>query len=264
MRFERVYLMKTTIQVNPKYEDISSFVYALSEQYDKDGEVIYNGRNQVKRFFLNEDQPVIVKRYKKPNFIQRVAYSFFKPNKAERAFEYAIRLKSLGIDTPLPLACITTWHGALVYQYYFISSEDNRPSCLDLMDKNLSYREGLVEALANFFVKMHQAGFLHGDTNLTNFLYSYSPQNNLFSLATIDLNRSTFVANPSKKECLLNFVRLSHNREILQLVVGAYARLRGWDVKESIDFVVEHVGRFERKKARSYRLKGRPLEEWMK
>ena len=54
--------MKTTIQVNPKYEDISSFVYALSEQYDKDGEVIYNGRNQVKRFFLNEDQPVIVKR----------------------------------------------------------------------------------------------------------------------------------------------------------------------------------------------------------
>ena len=116
MRFERVYLMKTTIQVNPKYEDISSFVYALSEQYDKDGEVIYNGRNQVKRFFLNEDQPVIVKRYKKPNFIQRVAYSFFKPNKAERAFEYAIRLKSLGIDTPLPLACITTWHGALVHQ----------------------------------------------------------------------------------------------------------------------------------------------------
>lgn len=260
---EKLYMKQTVRHHTSCRTTLVSFIRNLPDRYDNGGEIIHDGRNQVKRFVI-EEIPIIVKRYKRPNLIQSIGYTFFRPNKAERAYDYALRLESLGIDTPRALGCHTVRRWGLVREYYFVSAEDGRPSCADLRDKDLPYRTSLVEALAAFFVRMHGAGFLHGDTNLTNFLYHRNPADDTFSFSTIDLNRSRFVNRPTREECLSGFVRLSHDREILSLVVRAYARQRGWDESESIDYVLDHVYRFERKKARSYRLKGKPLEEWMK
>lgn len=263
MQHQEELYMKQTVRHQTTSPSLVSFIRNLSVEYNSGGEILYDGRNQVKRFVI-EEIPVIVKRYKRPNLIQSISYTFFKPNKAERAYDYALRLESLGIDTPRALGCHTVCRWGLVREYYFVSAEDRRPSCAALRDKHLPYRTSLVEALAAFFVRMHGAGFLHGDTNLTNFLYQRNTEDDTFSFSTIDLNRSKFIEHPTRQECLLNFVRLSHDREILSLIVRAYARQRGWDETESYDFVLAHVERFERKKARSYRLKGKPLEEWMK
>ena len=79
----------------------------LPETFDSGrGETLCDRRNQVKRFEVG-DTVVIVKRFRRPKGLQRLAYSTFWPDKAIKAYRYALRLLELGIDTPRPIGAVT-------------------------------------------------------------------------------------------------------------------------------------------------------------
>ncbi len=75
------------IGINPKYADkeMQSFLKKLPEIFEVEGETLHAGRNTLKCFVLPSTHRVVVKRFKKPNFIQTIAYSFFLKTKAMRA-----------------------------------------------------------------------------------------------------------------------------------------------------------------------------------
>lgn len=64
------------IVINPQYKNLSHFVHELPQNFDNIGKVLHQGRNQVKAFQV-EGYNIVVKRYKRPNLIQRVIYTFF-------------------------------------------------------------------------------------------------------------------------------------------------------------------------------------------
>ncbi len=69
--------MKTGIHPAYSGREIEAFLKRLPTVFDDEGEMLYNKRNQVKRFVLPSGRPVVVKRFKKPILIQRIIYGFF-------------------------------------------------------------------------------------------------------------------------------------------------------------------------------------------
>lgn len=245
--------MKFKNIINPKFESLASFIDELPYRYDTDGLLIYKSRNTVKIFNVDEKK-IVVKRFRRPLFHQRIDYTFFRPSKAKRAYMYGLKLLSLGISTPEPIAYVEEYKCGLFYQGYFISVFFQDPDTRLLRDK-IEGHEDLIDALTHFYVNMHQKGFMHGDTNLSNFLYRKDEKTGTYHITTIDINRSSFVKNPSREKCLYNLMRVTHVRPTMERIVQRYSELRNWDAVDSIRYVTQKLEAFEKKKEMHRRIK---------
>ena len=83
------------ITVNPAIRHVQPFIERLPEVFHASGEVLHDGRNQIRAFDIGGER-LVVKRYKRPNVFNRFMYSFFRKNKACRAYETAFALKAEG------------------------------------------------------------------------------------------------------------------------------------------------------------------------
>lgn len=232
------------IIINPTYHHLSDFIATLPTVFETEGEVVYDARNQV-RLFTVDGMKLAVKRFKKPMLHQRLDYTVFRPSKAKRAYLYGIKLLELGIGTPTPIAYIETYSKGLFAQGYLVTEFCGDPDARILREEPEGH-DDLVEAIAKYLVDCHEKGFIHGDTNLTNFLYRKDASG--YHITTIDINRSHFLPNPSKKQCLESLFRLTHVRPTLRHIVVRYAALRGWDEQEAVDIVMKKLEKFEKRK----------------
>lgn len=233
------------IALNPDYGHLKSWMEKLPCTFELDGELIYSGRNVVKKFIVGE-KSLIVKKYKIPNLVQRIAYTFWRKSKAMRAYLYAERLNGMGINTPAGIACLELSSGGLFHTGFFVSEECTYSPVSAVMDESSSSADMSV-CLGRFIAYMHGKGFLHGDLNLSNILYKKMPDSRV-DFVVIDTNRSRFADNPSRKACLDNMKRISHRRVLLDGIVRAYAAERRWDEQECVDEVMKALSDFERMK----------------
>lgn len=235
---------------------LQSFMSHIPEDFAAGkGTLLYDKRNQVRRFEV-QTPPMpefpnvyIVKRFKHPNLMQNLCYSTFWHNKAQKAYLYAERLLKMGIQTPKPLAALTQRNAfGFIDRYYFVSTQVTDPSCWCLLDADFGEKAELIQALAQYLVQLHEKGFLHGDTNLSNFLW-HKNEDGTYSFSVIDVNRSLFLDRPAnRKEALTNLFRLTHSRSMLEQIVRSYAVARGWNEEEAVQEVHQALHRFERKK----------------
>lgn len=246
--------MSYRVIINPEYKHLETFVQQLPVAFDNTGTLIYDARNKVRTYEV-DGETIVVKRFKRPALHQRIDYTFIRPSKAKRAFDYAMRLLQLDIDTPKPIACIEEYRFGLFRQGYFLSTYCGDPDCRILREE-LEGHEDLIHSLATFVADCHTKGFLHGDTNLSNFLYRKAEgAPGGYHITTIDINRSHFVKDASKEKCLKSLFRMTHVRPALQMIVGEYAAIRGWDSDECIGVVLDALTRFEKSKEMRKNLK---------
>ena len=220
--------------VSEAYRQYADFIDRIPQLFAQgEGTVIYRQRNEVRRMEY-QGKTFIVKCYKKVNPIQQVVYTFFRKTKAERAFLYAQKFRERGIETPHEIAFIETSAYGLFNVGYFISEECSwRSSALDLREVEVFDRR-LGRAVMEHIVLMHSRGILHGDLNLTNFLYQQRKDNG-YDFKMIDTNRSHFINGmPSDEQCLKNLVRITHRRDLYEFLIGQYAEIRKWNVEETI------------------------------
>ncbi len=217
--------------LNPDYSRLKKLLQELPLSFATWGECIYKGRNELHKFSEGE-QEFVVKRYKIPLFINRVAYTFFRPGKAQRAYEYALRLRELGIETPAPVAYIEEYSGRLLSHSYFVSENCPYPRMMrEFNDGGVVGREHILKALAAFTANLHEKGIWHLDYSSGNILFDDRQSEVVFSI--IDLNRMRFT-RMSRKACLANFCRICRDWEVIQYIVEEYARLRGWERDSSL------------------------------
>ena len=43
-------------------------------------------------------------------------------------------------------------------------------------------------------------------------------------------------------------MRITHERMVLRKIVGKYACMRGWNVEESVDYIIKSIENFEKRK----------------
>ena len=236
------------IVVDPLFSSHEAFIAQIPTLFaERSGcEFIYDKRNTVARFFDGQ-QTFIVKRFKQPNFIQRVVYSFFRRSKAQRAYLYAEAFQSRGIDTPQRVAYIEQTKGGLFSIGYFVSLEAQGTESHLLLREVKDYDPELAAAVARQVVLMHSRGILHGDLNLSNFLCRTTPDGYRFTM--IDINRSQFCDGfPDDDACLRNLVRTTHRRDLYEDLVRRYAVLRHWDADKTVERALQLLDRFENRR----------------
>ena len=247
--------------INTDYLALDKQVEALPSSFDEGGALLYAGRNVIKRFVWRDDKgidrTVVVKRYARMHWFQKLCYSTFFASKAKRAYLYAFKFIEHGIDTPAPIAYLEAKKHHILQRCYLVTEECCWPDCTFLRhnpEAVASERgESLLQSLAAFIVKLHTEGILHGDLNLSNILYRQESDGE-WRFAVIDINRSHFDQNPSQSQCLDNLVRLTHDRELLSSLISRYASLRDWSPKECTDYVLRRLNAFERRRELRHKL----------
>ena len=66
---------------------------------------------------------VVAKSFKKPNFFNRIVYSFFRDSKAKKSYMYA---KKIGHFTPKPIGYIEFYENKLLSESFFVSEKQKR------------------------------------------------------------------------------------------------------------------------------------------
>lgn len=241
--------MSTT--VHPDYAYMKQFIEQIPVFFNKTGHLLHDGRNKVKLFEVN-NEPWVVKKYKLPNFFQRIIYTFFKKSKAERAYLYAGVFRERGFNTPHEIAFIQINHCGLLKDSYFVSTFTSDFPLLTVL-KQRPIKIQLVNELAGFLVSLHLKGVMHGDLNLTNIFFRQENESYKFSL--IDINRSQFLESPSTKECIDDLKHLTHDKELLQSIVYQYATIRNWSKEECVKQVMKQLLRLEKQRQRKYQIR---------
>lgn len=245
------------IEINTDYTMLRSFVERLPVAFDSEGVTIYNGRNSVKRF-SEGGLCLVVKRFKRYNIFQALAYTLFKPSKALRAYSYAARLNNLGIATPAGVAYIETGR-PLLRQGYFVSLCCDDASVKVLLADIDGHRplttmeRRIIEATGAFIADMHRRGVLFGDLNISNILYREG-DDGIARLSVIDTDRARF-RHPTIDDCIDDLKRISHRREILIPILRAYALSCGREADDIINRTIRRLERFERRKQVEKRIK---------
>lgn len=239
------------IVIAPDSIQYTGFVQSIPAQFDKSGTVIFKRRNEI-RVFDVDGIALNVKRFKVPGLFNRMMYSFFRLSKAQRSYEYALRLIAKGINTPPPIAYILIKRNGLIHDSYYISHQvDYNRNMYEFGRGGISGREHILAELAIFTARMHESGVLHRD---------YSPGNILFKetddaveFCIVDINRLQFMKTPVSSGCA-NFARLWGQQPLFEFVAKRYAKERKADAALCIELVLKAKNAFWERYTRKHPL----------
>ncbi len=232
--------------VHPDYTHLTERLRDLPHWFDSEGEVIYDARNQLRRFQWQDAQgqpmPVIIKRFHQPAWFNQIAYSFFRPPKACRSYDNALYMLEHGVGTPAPIAYLLSGQHLLKESYLV-----TRESQLKHLHREftLAYTPALdqtIRPLARFTAHMHNEGILHLDFSPGNILWDYQDGEYRFEL--IDLNRMRIGREVTLKEGCCSLRRLCARTSFFSEFAREYASARGLDPEACVHYTLLYRDRF--------------------
>lgn len=232
--------------VYPLYEGFRPEIEEAIVNFSSFGKLIYEGRNELRRGTIGNHDSV-VKSFKPPHLINRVAYSFFRPSKAARSYLYALKLQEIGVNTPSPIAYVEEYDNGLLYHSYYISfySTFSRNMREFWFIPEIGDRLPILQAFARFTAKMHEAAIMHTDYSAGNILFEEKSGETDFML--VDINRMYF-GQVNEEMGYRNFARLWLPDDTYTVIAAEYARARGYDEQHAIDRVRYYKNKFMSKK----------------
>lgn len=230
------------IVIAPEYADLTEeIIQSLNSDYP----ILKNFCHQRNIVDLIEikGEKYVIKRYKKPIFINRIIYSFFRKTKARRAFENANCLLTAGINTPKPVAYIEKSKFGLFRDGYFISEYSPLPTLYkDFYDggmfcTNIDERKQLCADLSMFVYKLHQLGIQPLDMNTTNIMYEKIDGKYRFTL--IDINRMKMSKKLTLKQRMATFTEIGTYANDCHRLLYPYATALGADEETCVYYVAK-------------------------
>lgn len=250
------------IVVSDVYKKKESEIHRALEDFIPGGEMFIKGpRNTIKLFPLGQKQ-MNIKSFRVPNFVNKIAYRFFRKSKAQRSFEYAQTLIKRGIGTPYPIAYAEERLGLLFGKSFYISEHQ---------ESDLTYRtlvqepdfpdsEKILRAFTRFTYSLHE--------NHIEFL-DHSPGNTLiknkedgYDFFLVDLNRMNF-GKLDFDARMKNFARLTNKKEMVEIMANEYSRIYSKTEAEVFEKMWYYTQEFQEKFRRKRELKKR-LKFWKK
>ncbi|AUS03982.1 lipopolysaccharide kinase InaA family protein [Pseudotamlana carrageenivorans] len=216
-------------------------------------------RNSLKLFQL-EGQTLNVKSFRIPNIINQIAYRFFRKSKAQRSFEYAIKLKELGVGTPMPIAYYEFKTPFLFKKSFYISEQ---------LDYDFTYRalttnynipnyEAILRAFTRFTFQLHEKGIHFLDHSPGNTLIQLNSDDYKFYI--VDLNRMDFKELDFETR-IKNFSRLSTQKYMVEIMSDEYAKCLGENYDKVFKLMWRDTEAFQEKYHKRRRLKNK-LKFW--
>lgn len=244
------------VVVHPGYENIDALIRSIPQGMPDSAELIRDDRNLIYKITA-AGKTFVVKQYKLPTLVNRIAYSSFRKSKARRSYEYARKLLDMGVDTAAPVAYIEISNGGLFHTGYFISEFMDYPT-LDKVSSCLEPKK-LLDDFSSFTAGLHTKRIIHGDYNTGNILFR--EEFGRYRFALVDNNRLR-LRRPSKRRCANDFRQLELPVPALTYVISEYAVIRGWNPEVFCGTVLVKKGLNIKKRVKNAlkRLIGKPVK----
>ncbi|AZQ43754.1 lipopolysaccharide kinase InaA family protein [Nonlabens ponticola] len=228
-------------------------VHHILQNFKKSSQQLGDDRNAI-RIVEDKGKKLVVKSFKIPNAVNKLAYRFLRDSKAKRSYENAVYLQQHNIGTPAPLAYLERVDTLSFKDSYYISeyAEHDYTYRELINDNTIENKEEVLKAFTAFMFKMHEAHIYFLDHSPGNTLIKKVGDSYEFFL--VDLNRMKFYDIPYEDR-LKNFERLSPKKWMYDIMGAEYARLSGKDPAESIATMWSYTQKFQEKYHRKKRFK---------
>ncbi len=199
--------MKAKIIISPKYAALTPLIQAIADKgVPTEATEVYHARNTVYSLDTDAGIRLSIKDFHAPSFVNSLVYTHLRLSKARRSYANALRLISMGFDTPDPVAYIEIHSGARLTRSYYICRQIDGAEDLRLWHlRDAAAMSPVLDALAQYMVRLHCAGVYHKDFSPGNILYR--KENGVYRFYLIDINRMTFGVH-SLKRLMDNFSRI--------------------------------------------------------
>lgn len=248
--------------IHPDFEAYGNELNRFIDNFDTLGQAFGNqDRNSLKLFQLG-DKTLNIKSFRIPNFINQLAYRFLRKSKAQRSFEYAKKLQSLGVGTPEPIAYCEFKSALLFKKSFYISDQLEYDLTYRELTTNLKYpnHESILRAFTRFTYRLHE--------NNINFL-DHSPGNTLikkngngYDFFLVDLNRMEFGAMDFETR-IRNFAKLTVHKTMVETMSDEYAKCSNKSYDLIFDLMWNYTQAFQEKYRRKRKFK-KNLKFWKK
>lgn len=230
--------------INSNFSNFEDILVKIKDIFKNSNHSIHKARNELKIIELN-DLKCVVKSFKVPHFINRVAYTFFRDGKAKKSFTNAMKLQELGVNTPEPIGIIEFFNFGLLSESYFISKYEPYDFTIrEVFHHKVDNVEQILKEFAKFTYEIHQKGVWHIDYSLGNILISKQDDGS-YKFSLVDINRMEF-KEIQPKEGLKNFNKFwAKFDEDLPILAKKYARLADFDEKEAVAIVRSEAKKLE-------------------
>lgn len=241
---------------NPKYKELfKDFLININTFFAKNNNTIHKARNELKIIHINNID-TIVKAFKIPNIINRIAYSFLRDSKAKKSYEYSLKI---GDFTPSPIGYIEFFENGLLAKSYFVSEKFDYCFTIrePLLDDDFEDKEEILKAFARFTYQLHEAGIFHKDYSPGNILIKKEEMNYIFKI--VDINRMQFMSLNTEDRAR-NFSKLWASDAELNLMAQEYMKF----YQTSEDFIEKtcfYSNKNKRIKNFKKRLKGQKVTD---
>lgn len=231
--------MQKKVFLDNDFESIKDDIMSIEKNFQDSENIIHNARNQLKIInFKGID--TVVKSFKVPNFINKIAYTFFKPSKAKKSYLNAQKLIDLDINTPRPIAYIENKKFALLDKSFFVTELENYDFTIrEVFHHKVDNYQEILKEFTKFTYDLHQKGVWHVDYSLGNILIT--KQEDKYKFSIIDINRMLF-KKISVNEGLKNFSKFwAKDESDLKVIAKEYALLSKLDENEAFEIIKKEV-----------------------
>lgn len=231
--------MPYKLSLNPKYKNFQNDFIHIKEIFNASDESIHKARNELKIIEFNGIK-CVVKSFKIPHAINRVAYTFFRDGKAKKSYLNALKLTELGVNTPEPIGVIEFFSSGLLSESYFISLYEPYDFTIrEVFHHKVDDFQEILKQFAKFTYALHKKGVWHVDYSLGNILIT--KHDAIYNFSLVDINRMVFkTIHPY--EGLKNFNKFwAKDDSDLYILAAEYAKLAKIDEKKAIDILVNEA-----------------------
>ena len=231
------------IVLNPKYEYLRATIRTIPAVFETIGVTIYDARNQIRVVRLDNGMVLNIKRFHHPSWFNRIIYTFFRPSKAQRAYQNAQLFERLDIPTPEPVAYIENKTPFLQESYLITIQSPLSHTFYEFRYHPIEGYEDILCSFARLMADIHQKGIIHLDLSPGNILFD-KLQTQEIRFALVDINRIRRSRHISKRVACRNFCRLWGKQDVIETIARQYALCRGWDEKETIELMTRYWRKF--------------------
>jgi len=252
------------ITLNPKYPELKPLAEHIERHFQDSSTILHQKRNEIKAVsFAGENY--VVKAFRKPNFINRFVYRYFRASKAKRSYEYSLKI---GEELcPEAIAYIEEHKSLQLLKSYYISHHFDYDFEIRavLSDQNFTNREEILREFSKFTYDLHQKNILHRDYSPGNILVKKSKgEAKKYHFKIVDVNRMQF-KTLSLEDRLGNFVRLAKDDKTMKTIVDQYSSCINKHIDKYIDKTSEEMliiaqklrANYVKKRALKNKLRGR-------
>lgn len=239
--------------INPKYKNFEKYLLNIKNIFNDADNSIHKARNELKIIELN-NLKCVVKSFKIPHVINRVAYTFFREGKAKKSYLNAIKLNELDVNTPEPIGIIEFFNQGLLSESYFISIYEPYDFTIrEVFHHKADNYQEILKQFTKFTYETHQKGVWHVDYSLGNILIT--KKDDLYKFSLVDINRMEF-KTISGYEGLKNFNKFwAKDDNDLLTIAKEYAKLASLDETKAIKIVFDEAKGLEAKVSLKRQLK---------